>query len=225
VANEADTCRKLVIPRLVAAGWDTEPHSFTEQRSFTDGRIVVTGNKVRRRPQKRADFLLRYTRDFSLAVIEAKAAYKTAGDGLQQAKDYAEILGLPFAYATNGREIIEFDYTTGAETLVVEFPSPGELWARYRACRGLAEDVAAKLLTPAHRQSGQTPRYYQQIAINRAIEAILQGKRRILLTMATGTGKTLVAFQVCWKLWNARWNRTGEHRRPKILFWRTDTSW
>ncbi|MEN6521153.1 MAG: DEAD/DEAH box helicase family protein [Armatimonadota bacterium] len=218
MTNEADTCRKLVIPRLVAAGWDTEPHSFTEQRTFTDGRIVVTGDKVRRRPQKRADFILRYTRDFSLAVIEAKAAYKTAGDGLQQAKDYAEILGLPYAYATNGQEIIEFDYTSGVETVLTEFPSPSDLWARYRTHCGLAENAASKLLTPAHHLSDKTPRYYQEIAINRSIEAVLKGQPRILLTMATGTGKTVVAFQVCWKLWNARWNRTGEHRRPKILF-------
>lgn len=218
MTNEADTCRKLVIPRLLTAGWDTEPHSFTEQRTFTDGRIVVTGDKIRRRPQKRADFILRYTRDFSLAVIEAKASYKTAGDGFQQAKEYAEILGLPFAYATNGDEILEFDYTTGVESLLAEFPSPADLWARYRSHSGIGEEAASNLLAPAHRQSGRTLRYYQEIAINRTIEAVLKGQRRILLTMATGTGKTEVAFQVCWKLWNTRWNRTGGHHRPKILF-------
>ena len=216
--NEADTCRKLVCPKLEAAGWDSPPHTFNEQISFTDGRIVVAGNKVRRRQQKRADFLLRYTRDFTIAVVEAKADEKPAGDGLQQAKDYAEILDLKFAYATNGNEIIEFDYLTGKETLLSEFPTPAELWQRYRQGVNLADDTAEGLLSPSYHLSGKSPRYYQEIAINRAVEAILKGQRRVLLTMATGTGKTVVAFQICWKLWNQRWNRTGEHRRPKILF-------
>ena len=97
------------------AGWDEPPRSVTEQRTFTDGRIVVAGTKARRGPQKRADYLLQYTRDFTIAVVEAKAAYKSPGTGLQQAKDYAEILGLKFAYATNGQGIVEFDYLTGLE--------------------------------------------------------------------------------------------------------------
>lgn len=101
--NEADTCRKYVVPKLQAAGWENEPHSITEQRSFTDGRIIVVGSKARRQKQKRTDYLLRFTRDFPIAVVEAKASYKTPGDGLQQAKEYAAILGLKFAYATNGK--------------------------------------------------------------------------------------------------------------------------
>ena len=113
--TEADTCRKFVVPRLQAAGWDTPPHLINEQRTFTDGRILFTGGKARRGRQKRADYLLRYRPDFPIAVVEAKAAYRQAGDGLQQAKEYAEILGLKFAYATNGAEIIEFDYTSGVE--------------------------------------------------------------------------------------------------------------
>lgn len=216
--TEADTCRLYVLPKLDEAGWNQEPHSFNEQKSFTDGRIVVTGNRVKRRPQKRADYLLRYTRDFLLAVVEAKAAYKTPGQGLQQAKDYAEILGLKFAYATNGKGIIEFDYTTGLETELERFPSPQELWERWIAHEGVTETVVEKLLTPFNDLTGKDARYYQEIAINRAVQAILQNKSRVLLTMATGTGKTLVAFQICWKLWNSRWNRRGEHRRPKILF-------
>lgn len=92
--TEADTCRKYVLPNLTKTGWDNEPHSFTEQKTFTDGRIVVVGNRTTRRPQKRADYLLRYTRDYMIGVVEAKAAYKPPGDGLQQAKEYAEILGL-----------------------------------------------------------------------------------------------------------------------------------
>ena len=218
MSNEADTCRKYVLPKLVDSDWDKEPHRFNEQVTFTDGRIVLAGNKVKRRPQKRADYLLRYTRDFLLAVVEAKAEYKTAGDGLQQSKEYAEILGLKFAYATNGREIIEFDYLTGRERLIDSFPSPDELWQRLQASQAITPDAAKRLLAPYDHQSGRSPRYYQEIAINRAVQAVLQGTKRVLLTMATGTGKTVVAFQICWKLWSARWNATGEHRRPKILY-------
>jgi len=219
VITEADTCRKYVLPKLQAAGWDNEPHSFTEQKTFTDGRILIAGSKVRRGPQKRADYLLRYTRDFMIAVVEAKAAYKMRGDGLQQAKAYAEMLGLKFAYSTNGHGIVEFDSLTGREKELESFPTPAALWARLRAGQGLNDDTAAnRLLTPFHHIAEKNPRYYQEIAINRAIEAILRGKRRLLLTMATGTGKTVVAFQICWKLWNARWNRTGEYRRPRILY-------
>jgi type I restriction enzyme R subunit len=216
--TEADTCRKYVLPKLIQAGWDNEPHSFTEQKSITDGRIVVSGNKTRRRPQKRPDYLLRYTRDFMIAVIEAKAAYKSASDGLQKAKEYAEILGLKFAYSTNGHGIIEFDYLNGQERELNSFPSPDELWVRLRAVQDLNEEVTKRLLTPSFVNSDKVLRYYQEIAINRTVQAILQGKPRILLTMATGTGKTLVAFQICWKLWNTRWNRTGAYRRPKILY-------
>lgn len=219
MSNEADTCRKIVVPRLIDSGWDNDPHSFTEQRTFTDGRIVVAGGRVKRRKQKRADYLLRYTRDFLIGVIEAKADYKSPGDGLQQAKEYAEILGLKFAYSTNGHGIVEFDYLTGKERHIEAFPSPDELWSRLRTGQGLIDDeAAARLLTPYYHLSGKSPRYYQEIAINRAVQAILQGKPRVLLTMATGTGKTVVAFQICWKLWNARWNRTGKYRRPKILY-------
>ena len=113
--TEADTCRKFVVPKLQAAGWDNDPHSIAEQRSITDGRIIPVGKGFIRKPPKRVDYLLRYTRDFPLAVVEAKAAYKSVGDELQQSKTYAEMLGLRFAYATNGREIIEYDYSTGLE--------------------------------------------------------------------------------------------------------------
>lgn len=217
--NEADTCRKHVLPALQAAGWEAEPHSIAEQRTITDGRIVPLGKGFIRKAPKRVDYLLRYTRDFPLAVVEAKASYKTALDGMQQAKDYAATLGLKFAYATNGPEIIEFDYLTGREQARAEYPTPDELWERYRAGGRLADpQVAAKLLSPSNYRVGKGERYYQQIAINRVVEAILSDKRRVLVTMATGTGKTAVAFQVCWKLWNAKWNRAGQHRRPRILY-------
>lgn len=217
--SEADTCRKYVVPKLQAAGWDNDPHSIAEQRSVTDGRIIPVGSGFVRKPPKRVDYLLRYTRDFPLAVVEAKPSYKTAGTGLQQAKQYAEMLGLKFAYATNGYEIIEYDYTAGTEVLVVDFPTPDALWQRYRAAAGLSDPTKGnQLLTPYNHAVGKGERYYQQIAINRAVEAIIKGDPRLLITMATGTGKTAVAFQICWKLWNARWNRTGEYRRPRILY-------
>ena len=217
--SEADICRKFVVPKLQTVGWDDDPHSIAEQRTITDGRIVPVGKGFVRKPPMRADFLLRYTRDFTLAVVEAKAAYKSAADGLQQAKATAEMLGLMFAYATNGHEIIEFDYHTGRETTLTAYPTPAELWRRYRAATGIATDeVADRLLTPFNHVLGKGDRYYQQIAINRAVEAILKGRQRLLLTMATGTGKTAVAFQICWKLWMSRWNRTGEYRRPRMLY-------
>jgi type I restriction enzyme R subunit len=219
VPSEADTCRKYVIPLLQSAGWDSEPHSIAEQRTITDGRIVPVGKGFIRKPPKRVDYLLRYRRDFPLATVEAKAAYKKAADGLQQAKLYAEMLGLKFAYATNGHDIIEHDYCTGEETSRKDYPTPDELWQRYRASAGIKDQqVADRLLTPFNHEVGKGERYYAQIAVNRTMEAILKGQRRLLLTMATGTGKTAVAFQLCWKLWNARWNRTGDYRRPRILY-------
>src|SRR5262245_14569521 len=215
--SEADTCRKLVVPKLLAAGWDSEPHSIAEQRTITDGRIIPVGVGFKRKAPKRVDYLLRYTRDFPLAVVEAKAAYRSALDGLQQAKQYAEMLGLKFAFATNGKEIVEFDYFSGRESSCSTYPTPAVLWGRYRSGSHIKDQQAAdQLLTPFNHDVRQGERYYQQIAINRTVEAILNGQRRLLLTMATGTGKTAVAFQLCWKLWNARWNRTGEHRRPRI---------
>src|SRR6058998_1296070 len=130
--SEADTCRKFVVPKLIAAGWDNVPHSIAEQRTITDGRIVPVGKGFVRKPPKRVDYLLRYTRDFPLAVVEAKASYKTAADAVQQARTYAEMLDLKYAYATNGTDIIEVDYFKGTETRIAEFPKPEELWGRYQ---------------------------------------------------------------------------------------------
>jgi type I restriction enzyme, R subunit len=147
--TEADTCRKLVVPKLQGAGWDNEPYSIAEQRTITDGRIVPVGKGFVRRPPKRVDYLLRYRRNFPLAVVEAKPEYKTAADGLQQAKQYAEMLGLKFAYATNGAETIEFDYFTGKETKISSYPTPGNLWQRFRKGKSLTDDTTVQqLLTP-----------------------------------------------------------------------------
>lgn len=214
--TEADTCRKYVTKKLYDAGWSDD--QISEQKTFTDGRIVTVGGKPRRQRQKRADYLLHYRRDFMIAVVEAKAAYKKAADGLQQAKEYAQTLGLDFAYSTNGQEIVEHDFLTGVDTPLSTFPSPDELWNRIRWAQGITDEVETRLLAPHHHQPSISPRYYQQIAIKRAVQAMLQGKRRVLLTMATGTGKTLVAFQICWQLWSTRWNLTGEYRRPRMLF-------
>ena len=133
---------------------------------------------------------------------------------MQQAKEYAEILGVQFTYATNGQQIIEFDFHTGQQRQIDRYPTPDELWARLH----VQPEVAPHLLAPTSRTSGKALRYYQEIAINRVVEAIAGGRRRILLTMATGTGKTLVAFQICWKLWKSEWNAARAKRPPRILF-------
>jgi type I restriction enzyme R subunit len=121
--NEADTCRKYIVPLLQAAGWDNDPHSITEQRYFSKGRVIVRGSRASRREGKKADYLLRYTRDFILAVVEAKAIYKKAKDGPQQAKSYAQTLGLKFAYASNGEGTVEQSFTTGTELPITNTPT------------------------------------------------------------------------------------------------------
>jgi type I restriction enzyme R subunit len=217
MVTEADTCRKFILPKLYEAGWSDE--QIAEQRTFTDGRIVVLGDKIVRKKSKRADYILRIGRDFPIAVIEAKAAYKNAADGIQQAMSYAETLGLKFAYASNGLAIIEHDYITGEEREIDRFPSPDELWKRYKESEVIEPESEERLLEPYYNLPGIRPRYYQEIAINRAVQAVLSGKRRILITMATGTGKTFVAFQIAWKLWNAYWNlKDDPARRTRVLY-------
>lgn len=217
MSTEADTCRKYVLPKLYAAGWNDD--QINEQRTFTDGRIMVAGTKVYRRPQKRADYLLRYKPSLMIAVVEAKADHKNPRDGLQKAKEYAEILDVKFAYSTNGLGIVEHDFLSGKETDLDAFPSPDELWRRLNTQMGMKTvEQQQPFLTPSLPLPGKPLRYYQEIAINRVMAAILKEKRRVLINMATGTGKTDVAFHICWKLWSARWNRTGGPRRPRILF-------
>jgi hypothetical protein len=156
--TEADTCRKFVVPQLQKAGWESAPHMINEQRSFTDGRIVFVAGRAKRGKQKRADYILRYRADYPLAIVEAKSYYKHAGDGVQQAKEYALILGLKFAYATNGREVIEVDFFTGKETERKDFPTPEELWRRQREGLGLLDDTAAeRVLTPGTAGPGKAP--------------------------------------------------------------------
>lgn len=217
-APEAQTRRDLIDPALRAAGWDTPPHSVTPEETITHGRIIPLGKKARRQDGLRADYVLRYNRDFKIAVVEAKKESLPADSGLQQAQDYAEMLGVKFAYATNGVDIIEFDFLTGVERFVDHFPSPQELWSRLNRELGLSNEAANTLLAPLELLEGKEPRYYQEIAINRAVQGLVQGKKRLLVTMATGTGKTFVAFQICRKLWRTRWNLEGAYRRPKILY-------
>lgn len=216
--TEADTCRKEVVPKLVESGWDTSPCAINEQRTFTDGRIVFVGGKARRGRQKRADFILRYRSDFPIAVVEAKSKYKHPAEGIQQAREYAEILGLKFAYSTNGHQIVEVDYTTGVEREISSYPSPEELWQRLSASESLNAEIKDHLLSPTYPDKSKPLRYYQEIAVNRAVQSVLQERKRVLLTLCTGAGKTAVAFQISWKLWNGGWNAKGKNRKPKILF-------
>ena len=214
--SEADTCRKEVLPKLYESKWTDD--LILEQRNFTDGKIIVIGRAAKRKKAKRFDYLLRYSQNFPIAIVEAKKKYKSAADGMQQAKDYAKILGLKFAYATNGSEILEFDFITGLEKSISKYPTPNELWERLNSTEPLKPENKETYLKPFHTIAGKEIRYYQRIAINVAVKAILEGKKRALLTLATGTGKTTVAFQIIYKLWNNRWNTKGEYRRPKVLF-------
>jgi type I restriction enzyme R subunit len=213
--TEADTCRDYILPKLFAAGWKEK---IREQVTFTDGRIHPVGTKHVRKRGRRSDYLLMAQPDFPIAVVEAKRAFKKPGDGLQQAMDYGQILDLKFAYSSNGQGITEHDFITGAERELSEFPGPEELWGRLKGTYQFPTDTEANdLLFPFNRELRtpdghiKTPRYFQRIAINRAVAAVLKGRKRILLTMATGTGKTFTAMQIVWKLWKTK-------RRKRILY-------
>jgi type I restriction enzyme R subunit len=218
---EKDTCRDYVLPLLKAAGWTDD--QIVEQFPITAGRIVPVGKKHRRAAALRADYVLEYEPGVPTAVVEAKREYAIPGKGLQQAKNYADLLDLPFAYATNGKGIVEDDRDSGLETdKLTAFPTPDALWTRYRAWKGIVDDpVAEGLLLPFNRAlrnpdgTVKEPRYYQRTAINRSVTAILNGDKRLLLTLATGTGKTFVSMQIVWKLWKSSW-RKG--RNPRILY-------
>lgn len=218
--KESDTCRDYVLPRLAEAGWNRD--QIIDQFPITDGRVITTGRRPRRGDALWADYVLEYSPGVQIGVVEAKREFKNPGDGMQQAKKYAQLLDLPFAYSSNGKGIIEDDRDTGLEKMLGVFPSPDELWQRYRAWKGIVEEpVADGLLLPFTRAlrtpdgGVKEPRYYQRVAINRAVQAILAGDKRLLLTLATGTGKTFVSLQIVWKLWSGNW-RTG--RKPRVLY-------
>lgn len=219
--NEAETRIRNIDPMLKESGWNDSNNpdvpSFKREHYFTDGKII---GERSRGTAKRVDYLLYYRQPHvPIAVVEAKADDKLPSDGLQQAKTYAEMLGLNFAYSTNGKLIVEFDFVTGKESSFYKMPQPSKLWQRLKTHEGFTSQHEEDLiLSPFDLTGGKTPRYYQQIAINNVISAIVKDQRRILLTMATGTGKTTTAFQICWKLWEQRWNLKGDSRHPKILY-------
>ena len=214
--SERDICTKFITPALRGAGWD-EISQLREEVSFTKGRIIVRGKLVTRGKAKRADYILHFKPNIPIAVIEAKDNTHSVGDGMQQALDYAKTLNIPFVFSSNGDGFVFHD-RTGASTpheadLPLDaFPSPADLWGRYRTWKGLTPEAEEIVLQDYFDDgSGKTPRYYQANAINAAIEAIAKGQDRILLVMATGTGKTYTAFQIIWRLWKAR-------RKKRILF-------
>lgn len=213
--SERDVCTKFITPALAAAGWDVQTQ-IREEVGFTKGRIIVRGRLVTRGKAKRADYVL-YYKHLPLALIEAKDQSHAVGDGMQQALGYAATLDIPYVFASNGKGFQFHDRTGASATLeqtlrLDEFPSPEDLWRRYQVWKGLAPTQAAVVLQDYYDDgSGKEPRYYQRNAINAAVNAIAKGQDRILLVMATGTGKTYTAFQIIWRLWKA-----GQKKR--ILF-------
>jgi type I restriction enzyme R subunit len=214
--SERDICTKFITPALRRAGWD-EMLQLREEVSFTKGRIIVRGKLVSRGQAKRADYILYIKPNIPLGLIEAKDNSHSVGDGLQQGLEYATTLDIPFVFSSNGDGFVFHDRTgTGSATettLALDaFPSPADLWARYRAWKELTPEAEQIVLQDYFDDgSGKAPRYYQVTAINTAMEAIANGRDRILLVMATGTGKTYTAFQIIWRLWKAG-------RKKRILF-------
>jgi type I restriction enzyme R subunit len=208
--SERDICTKFITPNLVAAGWDLQ-NQIREEVSFTDGRIYVRGKIHARGAKKRVDHILYYKPNIPLAIIEAKDNNHTIGAGMQQALGYAAPLDVPFVFSSNGDGFLFHDKTAKSgpvetELALDEFPSPEQLWRKYKAHKGISDEldpiVAQDYFSDG---STRTPRYYQQIAINRTVEAIARndGNNRHLLVMATGTGKTYTAFQIIHRLWKS----------------------
>jgi type I restriction enzyme R subunit len=214
--TERDICTKFITPNIEKAGWDVQSQ-IREEVFFTKGRIIVRGKLVTRGKAKRADYILYYKPNIPIALIEAKDNNHSIGDGIQQGLEYAATLDIPFVFSSNGDGFLFHDRTGQSSQMETEisidaFPSPGDLWQKYRIWKGLAPAEEEIILQNYFEDSsGKEPRYYQCIAINRAIEAISKGQDRILLVMATGTGKTYSAFQIIWRLWKAK-------RKKRILY-------
>lgn len=215
--SERDVCTKFITPAIQQAGWDIQTQ-VREEVSFTKGRIIVRGKLHSRGKQKRADYILYYKTNIPVAVIEAKDNSHSVGDGMQQALNYAETLEIPFVFSSNGDAFLMHDRTGNAditekELALHQFPSPSELWERYCAWKGINTSQAKSTVEMPYYDdgNGRSPRYYQASAINNTVEAIAKGQQRILLVMATGTGKTYTAFQIIWRLW-----KSGTKKR--ILF-------
>lgn len=215
--SERDIITQFIIPAIKKAGWNIE-RQVREEVYFTDGRIYIKGNKTARGERKFADIILYHKPNIPIAIIEAKDSKHTVGAGLQQGLRYAEILDIPVVFSSNGDGFLEHDrsgYSSQIErTLDLDsFPSPQELWEKYKHFKGIANKEQEEISSFDYffDGSGRKPRYYQQIAINRTVEAIAKGQNRILLVMATGTGKTYTAFQIIYRLW-----KSGAKKR--ILF-------
>lgn len=214
--SERDICTKFITPAVKKAGWD-EMTQIREEVSFTKGRIIVRGKLVSRGQGKRADYILYYKPNIPLALIEAKDNTQAIGAGMQQGLEYAATLDIPFVFSSNGDGFVFHDRTGNAATTETtlgldDFPSPDELWRRSAEAKGLTTEAEEIVLEDYYDDgSGKTPRYYQVNAVNAAMEAIAKGQTRILLVMATGTGKTYTSFQIIWRLWK------GGHKK-RILF-------
>lgn len=215
--SERDICTKYITPALEKAGWDKNLQ-ILEEVGFTNGRIYVRGKLTARGKRKRADYILYYKTNIPIAIIEAKDNNHSVRSGIQQALDYANTLDIPFVFSSNGDGFLFHDKTSNNENLETEisldeFPSPEELWNKYKNFKGFSTQEVDKIVEQDYYfdSSGRAPRYYQQIAINRTVEAVASGKDRLLLVMATGTGKTYTAFQIIHRLW-----KSGAKKR--ILF-------
>jgi type I restriction enzyme R subunit len=213
--SERDICSKFVTPAVLGAGWDLQTQ-IAEEKTLTDGRIIVRGKMVARGKQKRADYVLYIKPNIPIAIIEAKDNKHAVGEGMQQALSYAEMLRVPFAFSTNGDRFLFHDKTGQSASMETEigldeFPSPDELQKKYETWKGLS-DQQAQVAFQGYHDTGKTPRYYQTTAVNAAVEAIAKGQDRLLLVMATGTGKTYTAFQIIWRLW-----KSGAKKRVLFL--------
>jgi len=205
--SERDICTKYIIPALQKAGWNIEKQ-IREEVYFTDGKIYIKGNKTKRGTRKRADYILYFKPNIPVAIIEAKRNEKSIGFGIQQALDYAGILDIPVAFSSNGDGFLEHDKTAFLGKIerqleLTNFPSPQALWERYKKYKGIHEKEQEKIISQDYfyDRLGYKLRYYQQTAINRTVESIAKGEKRILLVMATGTGKTYTAFHIIYRLW------------------------
>ncbi|MBL4613483.1 MAG: DEAD/DEAH box helicase family protein [Magnetovibrio sp.] len=217
--SETDVETKFVLPALKKAGWDIKSQ-IRQQPALTDGRIIVRGKMTARGPKKYADIVLFYKPNIPLSVIEVKKKKFYVGKGMQQALGYLEcreLLQLPFAFSTNGKGFLFHDKTLASGTLETElrmdqFPSPEKLWANYKAYKNITDATSAIVAQDYFDDgNGKAPRYYQTLAINKSVEAIAKVQNRILLVMATGTGKTYTAFQIIWRLWKSK-------TKKRILF-------
>ncbi|WP_088178113.1 EcoAI/FtnUII family type I restriction enzme subunit R [Methylophilus sp. OH31] len=215
--SERDICTKFITPAIQSAGWDIQTQ-VREEVSFTNGRIIVRGKLHTRGERKRADYILYYKSNIPIAIIEAKDNSYSVGAGMQQALNYAEILEIPFVFSSNGDAFLMHDRTGNGHAVELEltldnFPNPEDLWQRYCDWKGIVTEKAkATVEMPYYDDgTGRAPRYYQANAINKTIEAVAKGQQRVLLVMATGTGKTYTAFQIIWRLW-----KSGAKKR--ILF-------